>query len=389
MRLAILTPVVKKGDGQGRANYEIAYEAARRGHDVHIVADAVDEALAAHPRVHYDRIAVSGLPTEMVRSNVMRLGMTRWLARHADSMDLVQTYGSVVGGVADISTAQFVHDGWWRCRAHIWRQEKTPYSLYQAAYTNLNRWLERPSFKRARHLIAVSHQIKDELVHLGAKSENISVIFNGADIDEFHPGPGDRARFGLPEGRTIALFAGDIRLNRKNLDSVLLAMTGVKDLCLAVAGSVARSPYPAMAKALGLEDRVFFLDKRKDLNELMRACDFFVFPSRYEGFALVVMEALASGLPVVVTRTTGAAEVVTPDAGFVLEDPEDVVSLRTAMQKLAPDAQLRRDMGAAARRIAERHSWRSKAEEYVDLFERIVARKAASSPVPFGIRASA
>jgi glycosyltransferase involved in cell wall biosynthesis len=101
------------------------------------------------------------------------------------------------------------------------------------------------------------------------------------------------------------------------------------------------------------------------------------------------MEALASGLPVVVTRTTGAAEVVTPDAGFVLEDPEDVVSLRTAMQKLAPDAQLRRDMGAAARRIAERHSWRSKAEEYVDLFERIVARKAASSPVPFGIRASA
>ena len=110
---------------------------------------------------------------------------------------------------------------------------------------------------------------------------------------------------------------------RKNLDTVLQALVGASGVHLAVVGAREGSPYPALAERLGVADRVHFLGFRRDMAQIMQAVDIFVFPSRYEPFGIVVLEAMASGVPVILAATVGAAEVVTPDCGVVLPDPED------------------------------------------------------------------
>jgi glycosyltransferase involved in cell wall biosynthesis len=165
------------------------------------------------------------------------------------------------------------------------------------------------------------------------------------------------------------MFAGDIRLARKNLDTVLQALVQVPDLHLAVVGVTDGSPYPQLAKSLGLNDRVHFLGFRRDVPDLMKVVDFFVFPSRYEPFGLVVTEAMATGLPVITASCTGAAPLVTPEAGIVLPDPDDAEALAEAMQKLSLNPELRTKMGQAARAIALQHTWKNVAQEYLDLFE--------------------
>jgi glycosyltransferase involved in cell wall biosynthesis len=131
------------------------------------------------------------------------------------------------------------------------------------------------------------------------------------------------------------------------------------------------SSYPQLAKELGLDARVHFLEPQLPVSEVMRAVDLFVFPSRYEPYGLVVIEAMASGLPVITTATTGAAEVVTPECGIVLSDSEDTDALAQALSTLANEPELRNAMGKAARSIAEQHSWASMAQTYVDLLEEL------------------
>jgi len=95
-----------------------------------------------------------------------------------------------------------------------------------------------------------------------------------------------------------------------------------------------------------------------------------VFPSRYEACSLALLEALASGLPVVTSRTAGGSEIVKPACGHVLEDAEDAAALAAAVAEFANENNSPARL--AARAIAEEHSWSKMAAEYVGLFESIV-----------------
>jgi glycosyltransferase involved in cell wall biosynthesis len=148
-------------------------------------------------------------------------------------------------------------------------------------------------------------------------------------------------------------------------------MRQVPELHLAVAGSTKGSPYPQLAAKLGLSDRVHFLGYRRDISEIMKAADFFVFPSRYEACTLVLLEAMATGLPIITSGTSGGAEIVTSDCGVVLSDPEDTQALTKALVTFSIDRELRNRMGKAGRAVAEQYSWASKAKSYVDLFEEL------------------
>ena len=160
---------------------------------------------------------------------------------------------------------------------------------------------------------------------------------------------------------------------RKNLDTVLRALPGVAGLHLAVVGTVAGSPYPALARSLGVAERVHFLDFRADIAALMRCADLFVFPSRYEPFGIVVLEAMNAGLPVITARAVGAADLVTPACGVVLAEADDVEGLTAALRRLAADPALRACMGRHARAAAEEHTWVRMAESYVSLYREIAA----------------
>ena len=366
MKLAIVTHKFCKGDGQGRVNYEIVREALDQGHDLTLIATEVAEEFQAHPAVTWIPIPVAAWPTALLKAQAFAWKSAQWLKAHRREVDIVQVNGFITWAASDINAVHFVHSAWLRSPVHSARLRRDLYGLYQWVYSALNARLERKAFSEAKVIVAVSEQIRQELLQIGVPDERIRVIMNGVDLNEFRPGPGRRSDWRLPEGVPLALFAGDIRTPRKNLDTVLHALVEATDLHLAVAGATEGSPYPALSDQLGLTARVHFLGYRRDVAALMRAADLFVFPSRYEACSLVLLEALASGLPVITAKTAGGAEVVTSECGIVLLDPDDALGLAAALRSLAADAGARASMGCAARRVAERQSWSQMAEVYLE-----------------------
>ena len=291
---------------------------------------------------------------------------------------MVHANGCITWAACDVNSAHFVHATWLRSPVHTARLRRDPYGFYQWLYSSLNARWEKVAYHRAKTVVAVSEPIRDELVGLGVPDERVRVITNGVDLREFSPGTVDRREMGLPEGVPLALFVGDIRTPRKNLDTVLGALKAVSGLHLAVVGAADGSPYPRLAARLGLLPRVHFLGYRRDLPRLMRAADMFVFPSRYEALPLVLLEAMASGLPIVTAVTAGAVGLVNEECGVVLDDPNDTAALTAALELLTRHEAIRNRMGRAARTVAEGHSWQKMGEEYLRLYEEIVGNSEAA-----------
>lgn len=375
MKLCIVTSSVVKGDGQSRVNYEVASEAIRQGHHVTLLASRVAPQLQENSLVKWIDISVNGWKTQLVRDQVFARRSADWLGKHRSEFDLVLTNGAMTWAAGDVNIASFVHGAWLLSPVHISRTRRDLYGFYQWLYTALNVGWEKQAFGKAKVVVAVSQRIKQELIDSGVPQETIRVLLCGVDLHEFSPGYVERKKLGLPEQVPLALFVGDIRINRKNLDTVLQALVQVPDLHLAVVGTAEGSPYPQLAAQLGLSQRVHFLGYRSDVSQVMQAVDLFVFPSRYEPFGLVVLEAMASGLPVITATTTGASELITPECGVVLPDSEDAQALAQALLYLKNDSELRKQMGQAAREIAEQYSWTTMAQSYIDLFEELTPRQ--------------
>jgi glycosyltransferase involved in cell wall biosynthesis len=130
-----------------------------------------------------------------------------------------------------------------------------------------------------------------------------------------------------------------------------------------------------MALETGILDRIHFtgwLDKEAMLSKYNEA-NIFVFASRHEGMPNAVLEAMASGLPVVASRIAGNEELVEQDETGILVPAEDVDALRAALEKLLTDADLRQRMGQSARqRVENQFTWRAVAEQYAALFKEFI-----------------
>lgn len=207
----------------------------------------------------------------------------------------------------------------------------------------------------------------------------ITVIPNGVDLERFRPpSPAERAdaraAFHLDDDARVALFVGH-EFARKGVAQAVEALVHAPTVLLLVVGGNAQAIDEARARAaaFGVADRVLFVGTRQDLPLFLAAADFFVLPSAYEANALVLLEALAAGLPVVATRVGFAPElVVDGENGYLVE--RDPVEIGARFEDLAAAdlAPWRR----RARVVAEAHGWRATAEQYVRLLENLPPRSA-------------
>ncbi|MGL6340518.1 MAG: glycosyltransferase family 4 protein [Waterburya sp.] len=370
MKLCVVTHKLVKGDGQGRVNYEVVVEAIRQGHQVTILASQLDRELEQNQLLDWIYIPVKTFPTELLRNLAFSWQSARWIKKNRSQFDVVKINGAITSASAEFNAVHFVHSSWLKSPVHTWQQRKDIYGLYQWLYTFLNSYWEKQAFARVETVIAISQKVKQELLDIGVSENRLEVITNGVDLQEFTPGASIRSNLGISNDVVLALFAGDIRTPRKNLDTVLQAISEVSHLHLVVAGDTKNSPYPQLAEKLGIHNRVHFLGYRQDMSNLMKTVDLFVFPSRYEACSLVLLEAMASGIPVITSQTSGGAELVTPECGFVLSDPDDLSSLKEVLEQLISAPQLRKKMGLQARQIAEQNSWTQMANKYLELFKK-------------------
>jgi glycosyltransferase involved in cell wall biosynthesis len=372
MNLAIITPTIRSGDGQGGVNYHLAHEALRRNHRVTLVAARIAEDLRVHPGVTCAPLNWSRMPTDLVKFQLFAAQSARWLRKCRTGVDMVHANGFVTWEPADVNTSHFVHGGWLRSSYRTADVRLGVKRAYHRVLTALDARLEKRAYHRAKRVVAVSQRVKQQLIEIGTPADKIDVVLNGVDLNCFHPGPASRKALGLPEDKTVGLFVGDLGRPLKNLETVLRALRLLPNAHLAVAGVADGTPYPAMASRLGLDGRVHFLGFRKDIANVMRAADLFVFPSRSESCPLVLFEALASGLPAILARTVGAAEIVGDDCGAVLDDPNDFEGLAEYWQRFTADERTHADMRCAARSAAEPYSWARMADAYFGIYERLL-----------------
>jgi glycosyltransferase involved in cell wall biosynthesis len=231
---------------------------------------------------------------------------------------------------------------------------------------------------RYRRYVAVSSRIADELnLHYGVPYDRIAIIPNGIDLVKFTPIAADdadvRREFSIPPDAGLLLFVGH-EFERKGLEYVIRALGMLPGVHLLVVGSDDPSPYRKIAAAVQAADRIRFAGARRDMPRLYRAATAFVFPSSYESFSLVCMEALACGTPIFATMVGGIEEYISSGVnGYPISRNADDIAraLRPVLDDPALLARLR--LGASA--TAERYSWTRIAERYKDLLETVALEK--------------
>lgn len=238
-------------------------------------------------------------------------------------------------------------------------------------------WLERtiPRAYRDVPTISVSESTREDLVVRGLDREQIEVVPNGIDLERHVPGP-EEERFEEP----TLVFLG--RLNRyKRLDLVLRALVrleheGIRARLLVAGSGPEREAWEAQAAALGIADRVEFLGFIPEAHklEILRRSWLHVLTSVKEGWGISNLEAAACGTPTVASDAPGLRESVVDGETGVLVPHGDVGTLSAALAGLLTDAALRRRMGGAARRFAERYSWDATADGVERVLHRVVAR---------------
>lgn len=229
-----------------------------------------------------------------------------------------------------------VHNNLPRPKA-IWRR---------AAYHFLHRWL----FRRMDMVIAVSDALRDQLVEY-ARPGQVITIRNGIPVERFgrYPREDARARLQIPPevkvvGMTARLIAG--KGVNTALEAVSLLSKIMPDLNLVVVGDGPdRAKLESYAAALGVKDIVHFLGWRDDVPQLMVGWDLFILPSFSEGFSLSVLEAMASGLPVVVSDLACMREAVVSGKSGYLTKPGDAPELAAAILNILRDARRAKQMG--------------------------------------------
>lgn len=238
----------------------------------------------------------------------------------------------------------------------------------------------RLAFELAHRVLSVSYQLRDlHARNTGFAAQRITVIHNGVDSRSFFPDPLRRAsmrrELGLSEGEFCVGCVGSlfpIKDHRTLLQAIAQAEGEMKSWRLLLAGE--GPELPNLRTFVGSHpewrDRVMFLGTSDRVADLLNAMDVYVLPSISEGISNSLLEAMASGLPVVATATGGNPEVVVDGRSGVLFPVADAAKLAEHLCLLARRPDLRANLGeGAVRRVREEFSIDSMVRKYETVYE--------------------
>jgi len=279
--------------------------------------------------------------------------------------DVVVSFGRMIG--ADIvRCGGGTHKGFLERLAReggvlraLWQKS----SVYHRSLLNIER--RQFEHQETRRIIAVSGEVKRDIIrHYSVPEEKITVLYNGVDAELFHPArraqfrDSMRARWRVPVNAPLVLFVGS-GFYRKRLERLIALWSRPKlsKIYLLVVGDDARMNwYKSRARNVA-GSRIIFTGRQSDIEKYYAAADLVVLPSIQEAFGNVVLEALASGVPALVSRNAGAAELLKGDfTEAVLEYPDDLTEMESKMLDFLDRS---RDPACRerARRLGQEYSW--------------------------------
>jgi len=236
------------------------------------------------------------------------------------------------------------------------------------------------AFDKADKIIAVSEAVRQFMSHIASHPEKIEVIPNGIDLEQFicsSNGKRFRRELDLPLDAPIVLFVGRFSIRKGVhvlIDAFKHVVKEIPDARLLIAGKGFLKEYlKHRVKVNKITDNVNFLGciSGKVLAKFYAASDIFVCPSVFaEAFGIVILEAMASGKPVITTKVGGIPEIIDHEVNGLLVEPHDVKELSNAIIRLLSDKKERLEMGRNARRkVEEYYDWKKLVFEVLSVYE--------------------
>jgi len=377
MKIAIIRKKYTFHGGAEGFSQSLINHLVKKGHEIHIFAikwqkDAEIKNLYFHkiPAITFN---------SFLRDLSFAIYSYNTLKKYRNEFDIIQSHDKTL--FQDIYRAG---DG---CHREWLRQRLKRSSPARKLLTLLNpyHWLilklEKKIFeeKRYKKIIAISELVKRNILeHYSVDEKDITVIYNGVDLERFHPRNKAiyrnrfRKNLGIDEQEFLILFVGS-GFERKGLRFLIEAIERIKkSITLLVVGKGKEKKL----KGLIRNQRVIFCGPQKEIETFYAAADVFAFPTIYEPFGNVHLEALASGLPMITTGLSGASEIIkNGKEGFVVSTPEDIDSLKNYIEILV-DNKVRKEMSENARGLAEEFSFQRHIKETISLYESIINQKA-------------
>lgn len=382
LRIAVLNRVFAAAGG-GAERYSIALvEQLAPQHDIHVFAQAITH---AWPGVTYHRVSMP-LAKPRWLNQLWYAAATWWQTRHG--FDIVHSHENTWHGNVQTLHVKTVRRSQLGGRTGLqWlaARLKVAFSPRLGTYLLLER--ARLRLRPERAVVAVSQTLLNEVEQEYPETRSmLQVITPGVDVSG-RIATKREARHALStgvEGQIVLFVANDYR--RKGLDALLQAMTRLPtEVRLLVVGSSAQvGTYRDLARALALCDRVEFVGPQQDMRMAYACADVLAHPTLEDSFGMVVLEAMAHGLPVVVSgvRYCGvAAELQHEKNALLLDDPKNSEEVRVALNRILADKTFADTLTANAVDVVHRHTWQHAAMAYDGLYRRL-APAVIGPPLP-------
>lgn len=385
MRVALVYRAFHLSGSLPRFHVELARYLSGRGHDVHVYSTAVNTERSLAPACTFHNVPVEAI----ARGSGMSRRELRSFARAAAALleradyDIVHTRAPSTW-VADVLHVPGVQRGEAELEgrgAVRLRLSRLRHPGNQARFAIERRALRNP---RVVQFHTDAPIVRDHLVRFyGIDAEKIRVVPPGINPEEFRPGDRHAARelTGLPaDERPLVLFCGH-DFARKGLDRAIRATAASRlHFELIVVGRNGDQPaFERLAEACSVRDRVHFVGTAPNAFLFYQAADVFVLPTRADIWGVTVLEAMACGIPPIVSDAAGAATAVSHGVdGFILSEPAAPEQLAETLDLVLGDPGLRRAMSPRCRETALRYTWEEHGRTVERELEAIVAQGARS-----------
>jgi L-malate glycosyltransferase len=338
--------------GSGIVATELGKELAERGHEIHFISYAPPLRLNNNsPNIHFHEVVVTSYP--LFEHPPYTLALATKMAEVAEmhKLDLLHCHYAIPHSVSAFLAKSMMAP---KRLPVVTTLHGTDITLVGADRSYLP--ITKFSIAQSDGVTAVSKYLKDATLQTFGLGNNIEVVYNFVNCDNYRPSPNPNLRdLYAPKGEKVLIHLSNFRAVKRAIDVVEIfarVHREIPSVLLMVGDGPERSNSEYITHHYGLENYVHFVGKRDNIEELLGCSDLLLLPSDNESFGLVALEAMACEVPVVVSRVGGLPEVVEDGVEGYLVEPRNIDQMAARALDVLGDDQRRQEMGKRARRTA-------------------------------------